>query len=118
MWLTRAGVEPPFDRSASELSFGNKKLLALARLMAGKFTVLLLDEPTAGLSPKMINNISTLIRKLCEQGTTIALIEHNFSVVEHVAEHAYLLQDGIILDEGITSDVLSKKDNKEILIGL
>src|ERR1035441_630502 len=47
-WLETAGVERPFDRSAGLLSFGNKKLLALARLMAGRFDLLLLDEPAAG----------------------------------------------------------------------
>jgi len=118
MWLDKAGVEAPFDRPASSLSFGNKKLLALARLMAGGFDVLLLDEPTSGMSPLMINHIAKLIGQLSEQGTTIALIEHNYAFVAEVAEQTYLLQEGTMLDNGSTADVLDSEENREILIGL
>nr|VFK24702.1 MAG: branched-chain amino acid transport system ATP-binding protein [Candidatus Kentron sp. MB]VFK27025.1 MAG: branched-chain amino acid transport system ATP-binding protein [Candidatus Kentron sp. MB]VFK74936.1 MAG: branched-chain amino acid transport system ATP-binding protein [Candidatus Kentron sp. MB] len=117
-WLERAGVEPPYDRPAELLSFGNKKLLALARLMAGGFDVLLLDEPTAGVSPTMINRIAELIEYLIHRGITIALIEHNFSFVTDVAEQTYLLREGRIHDHGPTMDVLSKEENREVLIGL
>lgn len=117
-WLEKAGVEPPYDRPAELLSFGNKKLLALARLMAGKFDLLLLDEPTAGLSPIMVSRITELIRQLTDQGITIALIEHNFSFVADVAERAYLLQEGQIHDYGATGEVLAKEENREMLIGL
>ncbi len=117
-WLEKAGVEPPYDRPAELLSFGNKKLLALARLMAGRFDLLLLDEPTAGVSPIMVSRIANLIRQLTDQGITIALIEHNFSFVADVAEQAYLLQEGQIHDYGSTAEVLSKEENREVLIGL
>lgn len=118
MWLTKAGVEAPFDRLASALSFGNKKILALARLMAGKFEVLLLDEPTSGMSPVMISRIAKLIKQLSDQGTTIALVEHNCAFVAEVAERSYLLQEGAILDGGPTMEVLDREENREILIGL
>nr|VFK10122.1 MAG: branched-chain amino acid transport system ATP-binding protein [Candidatus Kentron sp. LPFa]VFK26121.1 MAG: branched-chain amino acid transport system ATP-binding protein [Candidatus Kentron sp. LPFa] len=117
-WLEKAGVEPPYDRPAGLLSFGNKKLLALARLMAGRFDVLLLDEPTAGVSPPMVDRIANLIGQLTVQGMTIALIEHNFSFVEQVAERTYLLREGQIHDHGKTADVLAREENREVLIGL
>nr|VFJ43661.1 MAG: amino acid/amide ABC transporter ATP-binding protein 1, HAAT family [Candidatus Kentron sp. DK] len=117
-WLERAGVESPYDRPAELLSFGNKKLLALARLMAGRFDVLLLDEPTAGVSPVMVDRIADIIGQLTARGMTIALIEHNFSFVGQVAEWTYLLRDGRIHDYGKTVDVLAREENREVLIGL
>ena len=117
-WLEKTGVEPPWDRPAADLSFGNKKLLALARLMAGGFEVLLLDEPTSGVSPAMIERMAELIRGLSANGITVALIEHNFSFVRDIAQECYLLREGHIHDTGPTDSVLNKPENREILIGL
>lgn len=118
-WLEVAGVEKPFDRPAGLLSFGNKKLLALARLLAGDFDVLLLDEPTAGVSPGMVERIEIMVRNMVsEQGKTIMLIEHNFSFVSAVADQVYVLRDGQVHDSGRTDEVLGRGENREILIGL
>jgi ABC-type branched-subunit amino acid transport system ATPase component len=118
-WLEKAGVERPYDRPAGLLSFGNKKLLALARLMAGKFDLLLLDEPAAGVSPPMIVHIAKLLQDLVrERGVTIALIEHNFAFVSRVAERVYVLRAGVVHDHGQTAEVLGREENREILIGL
>lgn len=118
-WLDMAGVERPFDRPAGLLSFGNKKLLALARLMAGRFDLLLLDEPAAGLAPPMIQRVGELLKTMVkEQQTTVALIEHNFSFVSQVADRAYILRAGLVHDQGLTDEVLGKDENREILIGL
>ncbi len=118
-WLEAAGVEKPFDRPAGLLSFGNRKLLALARLLAGGFDLLLLDEPTAGVSPSMVDRMETMVRKMVsEEGKTVMLIEHNFSFVSAVADQVYVLRDGTVHDSGKTDDVLGREDNREILIGL
>jgi ABC-type branched-subunit amino acid transport system ATPase component len=118
-WLDEAGVERPFDRPAGLLSFGNKKLLALARLMAGGFELLLLDEPAAGLGPLMVDRIGELLKMLVrERGRTIALIEHNISFVRELADRTYVLRAGEIFDHGATNEVLGKEENRELLIGL
>ena len=118
-WLEVAGVEKPFDRPAGLLSFGNKKLLALARLLAGGFDLLLLDEPTAGVSPGMVERIENMVRKMVsEEGKTVMLIEHNFSFVSAVAGQVYVLRDGQVYDSGRTDEVLGREENREILIGL
>lgn len=117
--LEMVGVEKPWDRPAALLSFGNQKLLALARLVAGKFQLLLLDEPTTGLAPAMVERVSLLLKTLVdEQGVSIALIEHNFSFVQEIADHVYLLQAGEIVDAGPVSEVFGKVANREVLIGL
>jgi len=118
-WLELAGVEKPFDRPAGLLSFGNKNLLALARLLAGGFDLLLLDEPTAGVSPGMVERIEEMVRKMVsEQGKTVMLIEHNFSFVSAVADRVYVLRDGMVHDAGRTDEVLGREENREILSGL
>lgn len=118
-FLLEAGVEPPFDRPAGSLSFGNKKLLALARLMAGRFDMLLLDEPTSGLAPQMISKVANVLRNLVNtRGITIAVIEHNVSFVEEFADITYVLRAGEIFDEGPSRAVLGKEENREMLIGL
>ena len=117
--LTMAGVEEPWDRPAGGLSFGNQKLLGLARLVAGDFRLLLLDEPTSGVSPAMIDRIMRMLRSLVrDHGVSIALIEHNFSFVREVAEKTFLLRGGEIMDSGDTIKVMDKAENREVLIGL
>jgi ABC-type branched-subunit amino acid transport system ATPase component len=118
-FLLEAGVEPPFDRPAKSLSFGNKKLLALARLIAGGFDMLLLDEPTSGLAPQMISKVADVLRNLVKtKGVTIAVIEHNVSFVEEFADITYVLRAGEIFDKGPSHEVLGKEENRELLIGL
>lgn len=117
--LSLAGVEEPWDRPARLLSFGNQKLLALARLVAGDFKLLLLDEPTAGVAPPMAERMASLLQGLVrERGISVALIEHNFSFVQQIANHAYLLRAGEIMDNGQVDDVMDKPENREVLIGL
>lgn len=118
-WLAMAGVERPWDRPAGLLSFGNQKLLALARLMAGGFDLLLLDEPASGLAPPQVEHIGSLLKVLVrEKKMSVALIEHNFSFVSAVADQAYLLRAGEVHDGGPTAEVLMRDENREILIGL
>lgn len=117
-FLEKVGFKPPFDQPAGLLSYGNKKLAALARLMAGRFQVLLLDEPTAGVEPATVERLASLLQGLRDEGITIGLIEHNFAFVQAVAERTYLLRDGWVQDQGHTRDVLSRDENREILIGL
>lgn len=118
-WLEMAGVERPWERPAGLLSFGNQKLLALARLLAGGFDLLLLDEPAAGLAPAFVDRIGRLLTTLVQDGkASVALIEHNFSFVSAVADQAYLLRAGEVHASGPTAQVLERAENREILIGV
>lgn len=117
--LAQVGLEAPYDRPAGTLSFGNRKLLALARLIAGKFQLLLLDEPAAGVSPPMAQRFAELLRAMIrERNVSICLIEHNFAFVSELADHAYVLRAGVIHDEGPPAEVLRREENREILVGI
>jgi branched-chain amino acid transport system ATP-binding protein len=81
---------------ASEISYGQQKLLTLACCVANGASLLLLDEPVAGIQPEYRNKIATLIKQMKEQGKTILLIEHNTDFIADVADKIFFLHDGEI----------------------
>ena len=81
---------------ASEISYGQQKLLTLACCVANGASLLLLDEPVAGIQPEYRNKIATLIKQLKEQGKTILLIEHNTDFIADVADQIFFLHEGKI----------------------
>ena len=116
--LQLIGIDPPYDRPARDCSVGYRKLIAIARLIAGSFSVLVMDEPTAGLSAEAINHVSDALVKLAGAGKTIVLVEHNLPFVRRVASHAYFMANGTVRDFGSVESVLAAADNRELLLGL
>lgn len=95
------------NKLASELSYGEQRLIAMARLLMGNDKLLLLDEPTSGVNPRYIDTFRTIIRNMVErEGQTVLLIEHNMSFVRSVADTCHYLADGRIIKSGATADVL------------
>jgi len=118
-WLEHVGLMKHVKQLARELSFGQQKLLALARLFACDYSFLLLDEPTAGVSPKMIEQISSLIREIVtKQGVTVALVEHNMTVVADLAYWIHFLHEGKIAFSGARDHVLGNKNVRQMYMGL
>ena len=118
-WIEFVGLEKEKERLASELSFGQQKLLSFARLMAGGFDILLLDEPTAGIHPKMIKKIENLLEKIVsEHKKTVAIIEHNMSVILNIADWVYFMNEGQIAFFGRADHVLGAKEVREAYLGL
>ena len=88
------------------LSFGQQKLLEFAMALMNEPTVLLLDEPTAGINPTLINGlIDRLKRANSEFGITLFVIEHNMRVIMNMADHIYCLAHGELLAEGAPDEV-------------
>jgi len=118
-WVEFVGLADLRDKRADDLSFGQQKLLSFARLMAGGFALLLLDEPTAGLARSMVDRVVGLLHKIVkERGVTIALIEHNMSVVEALADWVYFMNEGQVAFTGRSDHVLGNRDVREIYMGL
>lgn len=91
---------------AGDLSFGQQKLLEFAMALMNEPKVLLLDEPTAGINPTLINGlIDRLKRAHSELGITLFVIEHNMRVIMNLAEHIYCLAHGQLLAEGTPDDI-------------
>jgi branched-chain amino acid transport system permease protein len=105
--LVKVGLEEKALILARDLSYGEQKLVGLARLMATQARVLLLDEPAAGVGADIQRQILSLIRELAEDGTTILLVEHNLEVVRDVATWCYFMEQGSIRAEGSYQQLIS-----------
>jgi ABC-type branched-subunit amino acid transport system ATPase component len=103
---------------AENLSYGQQKLLAIARLLANDADLFLLDEPTAGVNPKMIEKLLELIRRLSFQGKTIIIIEHNMNVVIKIADWVYFMSNGQVTSFGLPQDVLGDPEVRRAYIGI
>lgn len=107
------------DHKASELSYGEQRLIAMARLLMGNDRLLLLDEPTSGVNPKYIDTFRSIVRDMVEkEGLTVLLIEHNMSFVRSVADHCHYLADGKIIKSGTAQYVLNDPVIREDYLGL
>ncbi len=116
--LNEVGLVGAWEGPAGELSWGNQKLLAFARLMAGDFRFVLLDEPVAGVSSVLGNRLKVMIRKMAESGVTVALTEHDMAFVRDLADEAVVLKEGRVFDQGPAREVLERPANLELCLGL
>jgi len=117
------GEDNPFwikkDDPASSLSFGQQRLLGLARLFMGKYELVLLDEPTAGVNPAIITQAMNIIHKLVqEKNVTVFLIEHNMKVVLDVADFCCFMSHGNIQAFGTPDDVLGDDEVRKTYLGM
>jgi branched-chain amino acid transport system ATP-binding protein len=99
--LEFVGLYPKRHLRAGDLSFGQQKLLELAMALMSEPAMLLLDEPTAGINPTLINGLLDRLRRVNgERGVTLLVIEHNMRVIMGLAEYIYCLAHGELLAEG------------------
>lgn len=94
--LTKCFIQDITDSKANEISYGQQKLLNLACCIASRASVLLLDEPVAGVNPVFREKLSVIIRDLKAQGKALLVIEHNVDFIEEVADEILFLHDGKI----------------------
>jgi len=117
--IEQVGVEGDLDGKSGELSFGNQKLLAFARLIAGGFRIALLDEPSAGVSPAMADRLTQLIQTLVKKRKmAIAVIEHNMQFIAGISNRVYVLREGCVFMEGAAEAVLNNPKVRELCLGV
>jgi branched-chain amino acid transport system ATP-binding protein len=93
------------DQLASSLSGGERQMLAIGRALMSKPKLLLLDEPSLGLSPVLVFEIARIIRKISETGVTIVLVEQNARMAFGLSNRSYILELGKIIIEGKSSNI-------------
>ena len=103
---------------AGTMSGGEQQMLAIARALMSKPTILLMDEPSMGLAPLLVQEIFKIIERINkEEGVTILLVEQNAHMALSVANRAYVLETGEIIKEGAGKDLLDDPDIKKAYIG-
>ncbi|EAQ02038.1 ABC transporter related [Pseudooceanicola batsensis HTCC2597] len=107
--LERVGLADVADVRATELSYGKKRALEIATTLALDPSVMLLDEPTAGMGHEDIEPVTELIREAAV-GRTVLIVEHNLSVVSSLCERITVLNHGEVLNEGSYAEVSSNAD--------
>ncbi len=103
--LKRIGLWKLADQSASALSGGQKKLLELARVLLLEPTLVLLDEPAAGVAPPLLKDIIALIRELKTDGISFGIVEHDMHLIGEICDRVHVLAEGKTLMSGSFAEV-------------
>src|SRR5213593_2464497 len=107
------------EQRAGQLSGGEQQMLAIARALMARPKMMLLDEPSLGLAPKLVKEIFEIIVRINrERGVTVLLVEQNANMALHVADYGYVLEVGRIVMEDTCARLLEKEDIKEFYLGM
>ena len=110
--LDMVDMEKFRKQTARDLSFGQKRLIELVRAIINPHLILMLDEPVAGVNPKLREKISEVLLKLKKEGETILLIEHDMDFTLSIADKVIVMEKGTVIAEGTPEQI---KNNKEVL---
>ena len=107
------------EQRAGSLSGGEQQMLAIGRALMARPKVMLLDEPSLGLAPKLVKEIFEIIRRINrERGVTVLVVEQNANIALHTADYGYVLELGRIVMEDTCERLLLKDDIREFYLGL
>ena len=106
------------NQAAGTLSGGEQQMAAMARGLMSKPRLLMLDEPSLGLSPLLVGEIFRVIQEVHEQGVTVLLVEQNVFKTLSIADRAYVLENGRVVLEGTGKDLLANDHVKKAYLGL
>jgi len=115
--LQKIGLWEKKNHLAVNLSYGQRKLLEIARTLVMKADVYLFDEPFAGLFPEMRKIISSIIQELKQENKTIVLIEHDIGLIRKLCDYIFVMDEGKLLTEGKPKSVLEKREVIKAYLG-
>ncbi len=103
---------------AGYLSGGEQQMLAMGRALMADPRLLLLDEPSLGLAPLLVERIRDLVVEINQQGTSVLLVEQNATMALSIARHGYVMETGRIVKDGAAADLLADQDIQEFYLGV
>ena len=115
--LERFGLAHMVDEQAGTLSGGQRKLLEMARALMADPTLVMLDEPTAGVNPALTESLLEHMRELNAEGVTIVFVEHNMDVVMDISDWVVVMAQGRILTEGPPQEVVANEEVIDAYLG-
>ncbi len=104
-------------QAAGTLSGGEQQMLAIGRALMSQPKLIMMDEPSMGLAPLLVQEIFTIVREINAEGTTVLLVEQNAQMALSTAHRAYVLETGNIVKEGLARDLLVDEDVKRAYLG-
>lgn len=104
-------------QQAGTLSGGEQQMLAVGRALMANPKLIMMDEPSLGLAPIVVKEIFEIIKRVNEQGTTVLLVEQNANMALHIADKAYVIENGRITIEGTGKDLLKDEKVKKAYLG-
>ena len=107
-----------YKQRAGTLSGGEQQMLAMGRALMSKPKLLMLDEPSLGLAPIIVEEIFNMIEKVRKAGTTVLLIEQNASIALQISDYAYAIELGRISLSGTGQELLNSEDVKRVYLGM
>lgn len=105
------------DQLAGTLSGGEAQMLAISRALMSEPKLLMLDEPSLGLAPKIIGEVFDIIERLKEEGITILLVEQNAFLALKTSDYTYVLENGHIVMEGVSKDMIGNDEIRKRYLG-
>ena len=106
------------DQESETLSGGEQQMLAMARAMLRRPALLMLDEPSLGLAPKVARQVYDALKKISQAGTTILLVEQNAKLALGIATFGYIMEAGRIVLEGTAAELMENEDVQELYLGI
>ena len=115
--LSRIGLADKENAYPAQLSGGEQQMLAMGRALMSKPRIILMDEPSMGLSPLLVTEIFDIIKVISESGTTVLLVEQNAKKALSIADRAYVLETGNITLSGKASDLMNNESVQKAYLG-
>lgn len=103
---------------AGELSGGQQQMVAIARALMARPRLLLLDEPSLGLSPRIVHDMFAAIRRINADGISVLLVEQNVTMALEVSHRAYVLEEGHVVAEGVPQELLARPEIRRAYLGV